>query len=88
MMRSDTSNSRVDLVRTEITRMQQITICKFFLRTKANQKVSVQTKNYRKSVLRTGENQRELLSMKVLRMRDTQKSFKKYQHKGGKICNE
>ena len=75
MMRADALQSHIDPVRTEITGTQHINILRVFLWMRANQKGSSRTKTYRKYVLRSRANPKELSEMKVLRKRSNQKAF-------------
>ena len=77
MMRSDALNFHVDPVRIETTGTQHIIISYVLIRTRANQKISLRTKYYRKSILWIWANHNVLSSMKVLRRRANQEAFTK-----------
>ena len=76
-MRDGAFNFHVDPVRMEMTGMQQILISHICDLEILNQKGSLRTKIYRKSVLQTRANQKTISLMKILRMRENQKPFTK-----------
>ena len=78
IMRADAFNLHVDPVRTEMTGTKQIMISYVCdSEKKENQKRSSRMKTYCRYVLRTRENLKDLLLMKVLRRRANQKEFTK-----------
>ena len=47
------------------------------IQTRVNQRISLRTKSYHKSIIRTRENQKVLSSMKVIRRKSIQKALEK-----------